>query len=222
MSINLELARTQMVNQQVRAWDVLDPAVLAVLAQVPREQFVPPRFRNLAFADIALPLGSGSGGGQSMMTPQVEGRLLQALTLRGTDRVLEVGTGSGFLTACLARLTGQVTSLEILPELADSARRNLRGVSTWNAEVRTGDVFGFRPDAPYDVIVITGSLPKPDDRFQHWLAEGGRLFLVTGEDPLMRARLVTRQGPDQWTTTTLFETSLPALLHATQPSKFIF
>ena len=222
MNINVEAARTQMVNQQVRAWDVLDPAVLAVLAQVPREQFVPPRFRNLAFADIAIPLDTGNGGRQSMLTPQVEGRLLQALTLRGTDRVLEVGTGSGFLVACLARLTGEVTSLEILPELADAARRNLRGVSTWNAEVRTADVFGFRPDRPYDVIVVTGSLPKPDDRFQHWLADGGRLFLVTGEDPLMEARLVTRQGPDQWSTTTLFETSLPALLHVTPLSKFRF
>jgi protein-L-isoaspartate(D-aspartate) O-methyltransferase len=221
MNINVETARSQMVNQQVRASDVLDPAVLAVLAQVPREQFVPPRFRNLAFADIAIPLGTGSGG-QSMLTPQVEGRLLQALTLRGTDRVLEVGTGSGFLAACLARLTGKVTSLEISPDLADAARRNLRGVSTWNAEVRTEDVFSFRPNELYDVIAVTGSLPKPDNRFQHWLADGGRLFLVTGEDPLMQARLVTRQGPDQWSTRTLFETSLPALLHATTPSKFRF
>ena len=157
-----------------------------------------------------------------MLTPQVEGRLLQALAIRGTDRVLEVGTGSGFLTACLARLASQVTSLEILPELADDARRNLRAVSTWNAEVRTEDVFGYRPDEPYDVIAVTGSVPEPDDRFQHWLAEGGRLFMVTGEDPLMQARLVTRQGPDQWSTTTLFETSLPALLNATPPSKFRF
>jgi protein-L-isoaspartate(D-aspartate) O-methyltransferase len=218
MNVNVEAARTQMVNQQVRAWDVLDPAVLAVLAQVPREQFVPPRFRNLAFADIAIPLGSG----QSMMTPQVEGRLLQALTLRGTDRVLEVGTGSGFLTACLARLAQQVTSLEILPELAGAARRNLRGVSTWNAEVHTEDVFEYRPGQLYDVIAVTGSVPKPDERFQHWLADGGRLFMVTGEEPLMQARLVTRQGPDQWTATTLFETSLPALLNAPPPSKFIF
>lgn len=218
MSINVEASRTQMVNQQVRAWDVLDPVVLAVLAQVPREQFVPPRFRNLAFADTAIPLH----GGQAMLTPQVEGRLLQALALRGTDRVLEVGAGSGFLTACLARLANHVTSLEILPELADTARRNLRGVSTWNAEVRTEDVFGYRPDEPYDVIAVTGSVPKPDERFQHWLADGGRLFLVTGEDPLMRAQLVTRRGPDQWTATTLFETSLPALLHAPTPSKFIF
>jgi protein-L-isoaspartate(D-aspartate) O-methyltransferase len=221
MNINVEAARTQMVNQQVRAWDVLDPAVLAVLTQVPREQFVPPRFRNLAFADTEIPLGSGNSG-QSMMTPQVEGRLLQALTLRGTDRVLEVGTGSGFLAACLARLTGHVTSLEILPELADAARRNLRGVTTWNAEVRTEDVFGFRPGESYDVIAITGSLPEPDDRFRHWLASGGRLFQVTGEGPLMEASLVTRQGPDQWSTTTLFETSLAALLNASPRSKFTF
>jgi protein-L-isoaspartate(D-aspartate) O-methyltransferase len=218
MSIQVEVARTQMINQQVRAWDVLDPTVLAVLAQVPREQFVPPRFRNLAFADTAIPLH----GGQAMLTPQVEGRLLQALTLRGTDRVLEVGTGSGFLTACLARLAQQVTSLEILSELAGAARRNLRGVSTWNAEVHTEDVFGYRPGQPYDVIAVTGSVPKPDERFQHWLADGGRLFLVTGEEPLMQARLVTRQGPDQWTATTLFETSLPALLNAPLPSKFRF
>ncbi len=218
MSINVEAARTQMVNQQVRAWDVLDPAVLAVLTQVPREQFVPPRFRNLAFADTEVPLGHG----QYMLTPQVEGRLLQALSLKGTDRVLEVGTGSGFLTACLARLSRQVTSLEILPELAEVARRNLRGVATWNTEVHIGDVFSYRPDAPYDVIAVTGSLPKPDDRFRQWLADGGRLFLVTGEGPLMQARLLTSQGPEQWAETILFETSLPALLHAPQLSKFRF
>ncbi len=218
MSINVEAARTQMVNQQVRAWDVLDPAVLAVLTQVPREQFVPPRFRNLAFADTGVPLGHG----QFMLTPQIEGRLLQALRLRGTDRVLEVGTGSGFLTACLARLSRQVTSLEILPDLAEGARRNLRGVATWNTEVHIGDVFSYRPDAPYDVIAVTGSLPKPDDRFRQWLAAGGRLFRVTGEGPLMQARLLTRQGPEQWAETTLFETSLPALLHAPPLSKFRF
>jgi protein-L-isoaspartate(D-aspartate) O-methyltransferase len=218
MSMNVEDARTQMVNQQVRAWDVLDPAVLSVLTQVPREQFVPPRFRNLAFADTEIPLG----GGQFMLTPQVEGRLLQALAIRGTDRVLEVGTGSGFLTACLARLGSRVTSLEILPELADTARRNLRGVATWNAEVRTEDVFQYRSSEHWDVIAVTGSVPQPDDRFQHWLAEGGRLFIVVGENPLMQARLVTRQGPEQWTTTTLFETSVPALLNATPPSKFRF
>jgi protein-L-isoaspartate(D-aspartate) O-methyltransferase len=216
--MNVEDARTQMVNQQVRAWDVLDPAVLSVLAQVPREQFVPPRFRNLAFADTEIPLGAG----QVMLTPQVEGRLLQALGIRGTDRVLEVGTGSGFLTACLARLGSRVTSLELLPELADTARRNLRGVATWNAEVRTEDVFNYSPAEHWDVIAVTGSVPQPDDRFQHWLAEGGRLFIVVGENPLMQARLVTRQGPEQWTTTTLFETSVPALLNATTPSKFRF
>ncbi|MEQ1801234.1 MAG: protein-L-isoaspartate O-methyltransferase [Gammaproteobacteria bacterium] len=218
MSMNVEDARTQMVNQQVRAWDVLDPAVLAVLAQVPREQFVPPRYRTLAFADTEIPLG----GGQLMMTPQVEGRLLQALAIQGTDRVLEVGTGSGFLTACLARLASRVTSLELLPELADAARRNLRTVATWNAEVRTEDVFQYRPAEPWDVIAVTGSLPQADERFRHWLADGGRLFVVVGEDPLMRARLVTRQGPEQWASTTLFETSLPALLNAAPPSKFRF
>ena len=218
MSMNVEDARTQMVNQQVRAWDVLDPVVLSVLTQVPREQFVPPRFRNLAFADTEIPLDRG----QLMMTPQVEGRLLQSLAIRGTDRILEVGTGSGFLTACLARLGSRVTSLEILPELAEAARRNLRGVSTWNAEVRTEDVFQYRPAEPWDVIAVTGSVPQTDDRFHNWLADGGRLFIVVGEPPLMQARLVTREGPGQWTTTTLFETSLPPLLNATPRSKFRF
>jgi protein-L-isoaspartate(D-aspartate) O-methyltransferase len=218
MSMNVEAARTQMVNQQVRAWDVLDPAVLAVLTQVPREVFVPARFRKLAFADSPIPLGAG----QEMLTPQVEGRLLQALAIRGTDRVLEVGTGSGFLTACLARLASRVLSLEILPELADAARRNLRSVATWNAEVRTGDVFDYRPAEPWDVIAVTGSLPQPDDRFREWLATGGRLFQVVGEAPLMRAQRVTRSADDQWTTTTLFETSLPPLIHATPASKFRF
>lgn len=216
--MNFEVARTQMVNQQVRAWEVLDPAVLAVLSSVPREQFVPPRYRNLAFADTAIPLP----GGQVMLTPQVEGRLLQALTIRGTDRVLEIGTGSGFLTACLARLAANVTSLEILPGLAEDGRRNLRSVSTWNADVRHVDVFQYRPQHAFDVIAVTGSLPQYDERFQHWLADGGRMFLVTGEAPIMEARLVTRQGQEQWATTTLFETILPALLHSTAPSKFSF
>ncbi len=156
------------------------------------------------------------------MTPQVEGRLLQALAIRGTDRVLEVGTGSGFLTACLARLGNRVTSLELLPELADSARRNLRGVATWNAEVRTEDVFQYRPAEPWDVIAVTGSVPQADVRFQHWLADGGRLFVVVGQDPLMQARLITRQGPELWSSTALFETSVPALQNAAPPSKFRF
>lgn len=218
MSINIEVARTQMVNQQVRAWDVLDPAVLAVLSAVPREQFVPPRYRNLAFADTSIPLP----GGQLMLTPQVEGRLLQSLTIRGTDRVLEVGTGSGFLTACLGRLAASVTSLEILPDLADEARRNLRTVSTWNAEVLAADVFSYRPDDTYDVIAITGSIPLPDERFQRWLASGGRLFVVTGEDPRMEARLTTRHGQDEWESTTLFATSIPMLANAPAPLKFSF
>lgn len=218
MSMNVEEARTQMVNQQVRAWEVLEPAVLSVLSRVPREHFVPPRFRNLAFADTEIPLGDG----EMMMTPQVEGRLLQALAIRGMDRILEVGTGSGFMTACLARLGSRVTSLEIRPELAETARRNLRGATTWNAEVRSEDVFQYRPAEPWDVIAVTGSVPQPDERFRRWLADGGRLFVVVGQEPLMQAQLITRLGPEQWTTTTLFETSLPALQNATLPSKFKF
>lgn len=218
MSIHFEAARTQMVNQQVRAWDVLDPAVLGVLSGVPREDFVPPAWRSLAFADTAVPLP----GGECMMTPQVEGRLLQALAIRDTDEILEIGTGSGFLTACLARLGSAVTSLEILPELAAGARRNLQAAGIRNADVHTADAFEWHPDRAFDVIAVTGSLPVGDPRFRSWLAEGGRLFVVVGEAPLMEALLVQRQGPQLWATTRLFETGLPALRHARSPSRFIF
>lgn len=218
MSINIEVARTQMVNQQVRAWDVLDPSVLAVLSAVPRENFVPARYRALAFAETAIPLP----GGQEMMTPQVEGRLLEALAIQGTDSVLEVGTGSGFITACLARLARHVLSIEILPELADDARRNLKAAGTWNAEVRCQDIFEYRPAETFDVIAVTGSMPQADARLQNWLADGGRLFVVTGGEPAMFARLITRRAADRWTDTTLFETSLPALMNAPQPPAFRF
>jgi protein-L-isoaspartate(D-aspartate) O-methyltransferase len=218
MNIKLEAARTQMVNQQVRAWDVLDPAVLGVLAQVPREDFVPARFRSLAFADTSVPLGHG----QFMLTPQVEGRLLQALAIRATDRILEIGTGSGFLTACLAALGAEVVSLEINPDLAGQARRALSGQGVRNAEVLTTDAFGYVPPGNFDVIAVTGSLPAYDRRFQDWLSVGGRLFVVVGEAPTMEALLVQRIAPDEWTEIALFETEIPALLHAAAGERFKF
>lgn len=218
MHTPLEIARTQMINQQVRSGSVLNPNVLSVLAAVPREQFVPPNFRNLAFADTAIPLL----GGASMLTPHFEGLLLQSLGLKSTDLVLQVGAGSGFLSACLGRLANRVTALEIIPELANIARHNLRLTSTWNAEVKTQDVFDWQPGAHYDVIAVTGSIPLSECAFPYWLAPGGRLFLVTGDAPLMRAQLITRKGPEKWHTARLFETSIPALLNTPQPSKFIF
>lgn len=218
MNTHVEVARTQMVNQQVRAWDVLDPAVLAVLAGVPRERFVPPRFRALAFADTAIPLPCG----QAMLTPQVEGRLLQALNLTTADRVLAVGTGSGFMTACLARLAGAVTSIEIFPELADRARTLLQESHVRNAEVAVQDVFQRQSDARFDAIAVTGSIPTYDRRFQNWLTIGGRLFIVVGEPPVMEACLVQRLGEAEWASATLFETVIPPLLNAVQPEKFVF
>ncbi len=213
-----ESAREQMIQQQVRAWDVLDPEVLATFAQVPRERFVPAAESALAFADVALPLADG----QHMLAPKLVGRILQALTLSSTDRVLEIGTGSGFLTACLARLAGPVTSLEIRSSMAEQARRNLATVRTGSIELRNTDAFAANSlQGEWDAIVLTGSLPVYDSRFERLLAPGGRLFVVVGATPLMSARLITRTAA-AFATRTLFETDIDALTHAPQSSKFSF
>jgi protein-L-isoaspartate(D-aspartate) O-methyltransferase len=161
-----------------------------------------------------------------MLTPQVTGRLLQALAVRGTDRVLEIGAGSGFVSACLARLGASVLSLEISPVLAELSRRNLQPIASWNVEVRLADAFEFEPDGSFDVIALTGSTPVPEPRFRRWLAEGGRLFVIEGEDPLMHARLVSRsQAGDlagEWTVETLFETAVPPLTNASPAPGFVF
>lgn len=213
-----ESAREQMIQQQVRAWDVLDPEVLATLAQVPRERFVPAAESALAFADVALPLPDG----QHMLAPKLVGRILQALTLSPGDRVLEIGTGSGFLTACLARLAGAVLSLEIRPQLAEQAQRNLATVRTGTIELRTADAFAPHSlQGEWDAVVLTGSLPVYDSRFERLLAPGGRLFAVVGESPLMTARLVTRTAA-MLDTRSLFETEIDALTNAPQTPKFTF
>lgn len=216
--MNTESARQQMVNQQVRAWDVLDPTVLRVLGETPRERFVPAAYRSLAFADTEIPLA----GGQFMMTPQVEGRTLQALAIVPTDAILEVGTGSGFLAACLAKLGARVTSVEIRPALADPARRALRETGTGNCEVLTEDIFRWRPAEQFDCIAVTGSLPVYDPRFQEWLAPGGRLFVVVGGAPAMEARLIRRQESGELIHESLFETVLAPLDNAIQPEQFVF
>ncbi len=211
-------ARDQMIQQQVRAWDVLDPEVLAVLAQVPRERFVPDSQAALAFADVALPLPDG----QHMLTPKLVGRILQALSLSNRDRVLEVGTGSGFMTACLARMAGPVRSLEISPVLAERARLVLAGLRTGPLEVVTADAFA--PDSlrgDWDVVALTGSLPRYDTRFERLLAPGGRLFAVVGTAPLMTARLITRSA-ESFAREDLFETDIDPLSHAPDADKFRF
>ena len=211
-------ARRQMIEQQVRAWDVLDAAVLAVMERVPREEFVPPAYRDLAFADMCVPLGHG----QAMLAPMLEGRILQSLAIQPEERALEIGTGSGYFAACLGGLARQVRSLEIFSDLADAARDKLARTGVGNVTVETLDAMTLASDAAYDVIALTASLPVHDPRFERALAVGGRLFVVVGEGPAMEARLVTRIGPDQWLRESLFETAMDPLLHATRPSRFVF
>ena len=216
----IEVAREKMINQQVRAWDVLDEGVLGIMRSVPRERFVPPQYAELAFADTEIPLGHG----ERMLAPKVVGRILQAIEPATTDSALEVGTGSGFLTACLAARCRSVRSLEIHHDLADAARERLRSAGAGNAEVLAADAYatGALGERDYDVIVVTGSLPVEDPRFEQRLAIGGRLFVVVGEPPVMEARLVRRVGAAQWSTESLFETSLRALSGALRREGFRF
>ena len=218
MNINTDAARAQMVKQQVRAWDVLDPAVLAVLEETPRERFVPKPYRSLAFADTNIPLADG----QVMLTPQVTGRLLQALEISAHDRALVVGTGSGFLTACVARLAYHVTSIDSHADLVAEAGRKLAELEINNCDLLVQDVFEMTADEEFDVIAVTGSLPKYDPRFESWLKLGGRLFLIVGEAPIMAATRVRRAGIDEWIRESLFETVVPPLTNAPETERFTF
>jgi protein-L-isoaspartate(D-aspartate) O-methyltransferase len=211
-------AREQMIEQQVRAWDVLDARVLDTLRKVPREAFVAPQHRFLAFADVEIPLPCG----QHMLRPSVVGRLLQALTLTGDERVLEIGGGSGFVTACLRAASASVRSLEIFPELAELARRNIASLGLRDVDIVAHDATSLDPDMRYDAIALTASLPVPDERFQRQLSVGGRLFVVVGVPPVMEARLIRRITEDAWGTESLFETVIDPLVHATQPQGFVF
>jgi protein-L-isoaspartate(D-aspartate) O-methyltransferase len=217
--MNLELARANMVEQQIRPWEVLDPVVLELLYTVPREEFVPPAMRNLAFADLEIPIGEG----EKMMAPKVEARILQGLALRKTERVLEVGTGSGYLTALLARCAAHVHSLEIRPALAAFGRANLERNGTDNVTLEVGD--GARGDprrAPYDAIVLTGSSPVVPAGLREQLLPGGRLFVVVGELPVMVARLITCTAPGTYATVDMFDTVLAPLVNAEQAPRFRF
>ena len=216
--MNIDLARLQMVEQQVRAWDVLDPAVLDVLGTVPREQFVPTGFEALAFADTEIPIGHG----QSMMTPTVAGRLLQSLELSPDDTVLEIGTGTGFLTACLAHLAGSVTSLDIYDDFLSSAATRLEHTGVEHVELLLMDATQELPRAHYDAIAVTGSIEVFEPRFVEALNPGGRLFVVVGAAPVMEARLVRRNGEAGWLAESLFETSLTPLRNAALPPQFAF
>ena len=211
-------AREQMIEQQVRAWDVLDERVLWTLRQVPREAFVPPPLRFRAYADAEVPLPEG----QHMLRPSVVGRLLQALEPRDGLRALEVGAGSGFVSACLRAAGARVRALEIYAELAALAARNLAACGMSDVEVVNADALNADTGERYDVIAVTGSLPLYDARFERQLALGGRLFVIVGEAPVMEARLVRRISASAWATDSLFETVVDSLVNAPRPARFRF
>lgn len=216
--MNLEAAREQMIGQQLRAWGVLDERILDVFRAVPREAFVPENWAGVAYADAAIPLGDG----KSLPPPKIQGRILQALDPRPGESILEIGTGTGYLTACLARLGGHVTSVEIHGDLSEAARVNLERAGVRNVRLVVDDAFAMDFSRRYDVIAVNGSLPLPDDRFEKLLAVGGRMFVLTGSAPVMQASLVTRIGDDEWSERQLFETSLPPLENAPRPEAFVF
>jgi protein-L-isoaspartate(D-aspartate) O-methyltransferase len=217
--MDLEQARTNMVEQQIRTWEVLDQDVLDLLYVVPREEFVAPKQRALAFSDMQLPIIEGA----RMWEPKLEARVLQELEVHKTDRVLEVGTGSGYLTALLAHRAAHVFSVEINPALAAFGRRNLERHGTTNITLEVGDAArGWPSHAPYQVIVLTGSTPVLPRAFYQQLDVGGRLFAVVGELPVMTARLVTCTGPGAFHTVDLFETVVAPLVNAEHPPRFRF
>jgi protein-L-isoaspartate(D-aspartate) O-methyltransferase len=217
--MNFEQARFNMVEQQIRPWEVLDGRVLELLETIQREDFVPVRYRKLAFADIAVPLECG----QTMMRPKIEARLLQALDIQPDETVLEIGTGSGFVTACLAALAKRVVSVEIHEELHREAAVKLADKGVANAELYIGDVMGdWQPEQAHDVVVVTGSVADVPEQFLGWVNPGGRMFVVRGHSPAMEALLMTRIGVTEWTVESLFETDLPALEGATPAQTFTF
>ncbi len=221
--MDFERARFNMVEQQIRPWEVLDQGVLDLLFKVKREDYVPAAYRNLALADLEIPLGHG----EKMLTPKIEARLLQELHVRPTDKVLEIGTGSGFSAALMARLAQQVLSLEIDPALASQARGRLIQAGVTNVDVRQADAAanGFaacQTGAPYDAILLSGSVAEVPDALLQLLAVGGRLIAITGEEPMMRATLITRTSDTAFHTTQPWDTVAPRLLNFPQPSRFNF
>jgi protein-L-isoaspartate(D-aspartate) O-methyltransferase len=216
---NVEQARYYMIEQQIRPWDVSDAAVLELLATVKREDFVPLAQKALAFVDMAIALP----GGQSMLPPRVQARLLQDAAVKSTDKVLEIGTGSGYMAALLARQAQRVISLEINPEIADMARANLQHAGVHNVEVRQVDGSkGATADAPFDVIVLGGSVAEVPQVLLSQLKVGGRLIAIVGEEPIMHAQLITRTSETNFTATTKWDDNAPRLANFPQPNAFRF
>jgi protein-L-isoaspartate(D-aspartate) O-methyltransferase len=218
MDAKTEAARRRMIDQQVRASAVLDPRVLETLAAVPRERFVPEAYRAVAFADAPIPIGHG----EWMLPPVLEGRILQTLAPVRGERVLEIGTGSGYFAACLAHLTGSVDSIEIHADLAAGAARALGDQGIARVSVETGDALARDFEPAYEIVAVTGSLPAPSRALEQALVIGGRMFVTIGTGPAMEACRVTRTGEDSWLSEPLFETRVPPLILKAAPSRFIF
>ncbi|WP_139297477.1 protein-L-isoaspartate O-methyltransferase family protein [Nitrosomonas communis] len=219
LDTNLEQNRFNMVEQQIRTWNVLDLTILNLLYKVRREEYVPAAYRSLAFADMEIPLDHGA----VMLTPKMEARILQELRIKKTDKILEVGSGSGYMTALLAELGAQVYSVEIVPTLCSIAKMNLQTHGITNVTLEQGDAAqGWPQHGPYDVIVLTASTPILPEAFQKSLNPGGRLFAIVGEEPLMEAMLITCVAPNVYETKMLFETCTAPLRNALQPQRFTF
>ena len=219
--MNVEQARFNMVEQQIRPWEVLDQNILDLLYVVRREEFVPPAYRSLAFSDLEIPLGAAPG--ECMWAPKVEARVVQEVAPRKTDRVLEIGTGSGYLAALLAHCALQVHTVEINPALAAMAKTNLERYCVTNVALERGDgARGWAKHAPYDVIVLSGSTPMLPPAFLSQLKPGGRLFAIVGESPVMSARIITSSAEGAGASADIFETDFPALRNALAPSRFAF
>lgn len=216
--MDLDSARAQMISQQLRTWDVSDQRVLDVMASLPREQFVPPALRSLAYADISIPVDNGG----HMLQPKIQARMLQAVAPRPGDTVLEIGTGTGYLTACLARLAASVISLDIDPACTEAAAARLADLGIGNVKLQTADAMESGFERNFDIILLGGALPVYDRRFEQWLAPGGRLFVVVGSSPAREARLITRGSGDGWARETLFETDIPPLENAPEADAFVF
>ena len=207
---NTEIAKFNMIEQQIRPWEVLDNQVLSVIEQLSREDFVDPIYRGLAYADCQIPLADGV----RMLPPTVEGRMLQALLLNGDDQVLEVGSGSGYISACLASLAGQVTSIDASADIIERARANISPLGLDRVEFIQKTLAQFDAPEAYDAIAVTGSLPAVPDTLKQALKPGGRMFIICGHSPAMEALLITRVGAAEWITQSLFETDLPRLQSA--------
>ena len=219
MAMNFEQARLNMVENQVRPWEVLDGRVLDVISRVHREDFVGTDHRQLSFADLCLPLGHG----EVMMKPVVEGRVLQALSLQPTDHVLEIGTGSGFLTACLASLSASVTSVDIHADFSATAAQRLKHAGIANVSLVVGEaVNDWAPDGLFDAMVVTGAVATVPARWLTWLKPEARALIVRGQSPVQHATLLTHEGAGRYREETLFETDLPYLTHAGPLKRFVF